>query len=66
MEDGSDYWEREKLQPLEKTQEGDIGQNKEEKRVKKLMYIEDFERIQVTEREREEQHRLPELKYQKS
>ena len=66
MEDGSDYWEREKLQPLEKVQEGDIGQNKEEKRVKKLMYIEDFERIQVTEREREEQHRLPELKYQKS
>ena len=66
MEDGSDYWEREKLQPLEKVQEDDIGQNKEEKRVKKLMYIEDFERIQVTEREREEQHRLPELKYQKS
>ena len=70
VEDGSDYWEREKLQPLEKVQEDDIGQNKvepkEEKRVNKLMYIDDFERIQVTEREREEQQRLPELKYQKS
>ena len=38
---------------------------KEEKRVKKLMYIEDPEKIQVTRREREEQQRLQELKYQK-
>ena len=45
VEDGSDYWEREKLQPLEKVQENDIVQNivepKEETRVKKLIYIED-------------------------
>ena len=43
--DGWDYWEREILQPLEKVQENDIGQNKiepkEEKRVNKLMYIGD-------------------------
>ena len=68
MEDGSDYWEREKLQPLEKVQENDIIRNKvepkEEKRVKKLIYIEDPERIQVTGREREKQQRLPELKSQ--
>ena len=28
VEDGSDYWEREKMQPLEKVQENDIGRNK--------------------------------------
>ena len=71
VEDGSDYWEREKLQPLEKVQENDIiVQNKvepkEETRVKKLIYIEYPERIQVTEREREKQQRLPELKSQRA
>ena len=69
VEDGSDYWERKKLQLLEKVQENDIVQNKvepkEETRVKKLIYIEDPERIQVTGREREKQQRLPELKSQK-
>ena len=69
VEDDSDYWEREKLQPLEKVQENDSVQNKiepkEETRVKKLIYIEDPERIQVTGREREKQQRLPELKFQK-
>ena len=30
VEDGSDYWEREKLQPLEKVQENNIVQNKVE------------------------------------
>ena len=69
VEDGSDYWEREKLQSLEKVQENDIVQNKvepkEETRVKKLIYIEDPERIQVTGRQREKQQRLPELKSQK-
>ena len=69
VEDGSDYWEREKLQPLEKEQEKDIVSNKaepkEEKRVKKLMYVEDPKRMQVTGREREKQQRLPELKSQK-
>ena len=49
VEDGSDYWEREILQPLEKVREGDVVQNKveskEEKGVKKLLYIEDPERI---------------------
>ena len=39
--------------------------NKAEKRVKKLLHIEDPERIQVTGREREKQQRLPELKSQK-
>ena len=57
VEDGSDYWERKKLQPLEKVQENDIVQNKvepkEEKKVKKLIYIEDPRKIQVTGRERE-------------
>ena len=66
---GLDYWEREKLQPLEKVQQKDIVRNKvepkEEKRVKKLMYIEDPEKIQVTRREREMQQRLPELKSQR-
>ena len=56
VEDGSDYWEREKLQPLEKVQEKDIVQNKvepkEEKRVKKLIYHEDPEKIQITEKVR--------------
>ena len=65
----SDYWEREKCQPLEQVQEKDIVRNKvepkEEKRVKKLMYIEDPESIQVTGREREKQQRLPKLKSQK-
>ena len=28
VEDGSDYWEREKMQPLEKLQVNDIGRNK--------------------------------------
>ena len=28
VEDGSDYWEREKMQPLEKVQVNDIGRNK--------------------------------------
>ena len=69
VEDGSDYWEREKLQPLEKVQENDIVQNKiepkEETRVKKLIYIEDPERIQVMGREREKQQKLSELKSQK-
>ena len=55
-EDGSEYWERQKLQPLEIVQENGIGQNKvevkEEKIVKKLMYNENPERIQVTGRER--------------
>ena len=50
-------------------QEKDIVRNKvepkEEKRVKKLMYIEDPESIQVTGREREKQQRLPKLKSQK-
>ena len=49
--------------------EKDIVQNKveskEKKRVKKLMYIEDPEKIQVTGREREKQQRLPGLKFQK-
>ena len=62
MEDGSDYWERGKLQPLEKLQENDIVQNKvepkEEKIVKKLMYIEHRD----ARREREKQQKLPELK----
>ena len=66
---GLDYWEREKLQPLEKVQQKDIVRNKvepkEDKRVKKLMYIEDPEKIQVTRREREMQQRLPELKSQR-
>ena len=35
VEDGSDYWEREKLQPLEKVQEDDIGQNKVEPKEEK-------------------------------
>ena len=69
VEDGSDYWEREKLQPLEKVQENCIVRHKvepkEEKRVKKLIYIEDPERMQVTGRETEKQQRLPELKSQK-
>ena len=30
VENGSDYWEREKLQPSEKVQENDIVQNKVE------------------------------------
>ena len=50
-------------------QEKDIVQNKVEpkgkKRVKKLMYIEDPEKIQVKGREREKQQRLPGLKSQK-
>ena len=50
-------------------QENDIvrkkGEPKEEKRVKKLMYIEDPKRIQVTGREKKKQQRLPELKSQK-
>ena len=50
-------------------QEEDIVQNKvqpkEEKRVKKLLYIEDPKRIRVTGREREKHQRLPELKTQK-
>ena len=57
------------MQPLEKVQEKDIVRNKvepkEEKRVKKLMYVEDPERIKVTGREKEKQQRLPELKFQK-
>ena len=69
VEDGSDYWEREELQPLEKVQENDIVQNKiepkEETRIKKLIYIEDPERIQVMGREREKQQKLSELKSQK-
>ena len=69
VENGSDYWEREKLQPLKKVQENNIVQNKvepkEQKRVKKLIYIEDPERMQVTEKEREKQQKLPELKSQK-
>ena len=40
-------------------------QPKEEKRVKKLMYIEHPERIQFIWRVRKEQQRLPELKSQK-
>ena len=59
MEDGSNYWEREKLQPLRKVKENDIMENKvdpkEEKRVRKLIYIEDSKRIQVTRRKREKQ-----------
>ena len=59
MEDGSNYWEREKLQSLRKVQENDIMENKvdpkEEKRVRKLIYIEDSKRIQVTRRKREKQ-----------
>ena len=43
MEDDSDYWEREKMQALEKVQENNIGRNKidqkEEKTVKKLMIL---------------------------
>ena len=58
------------MQPLEKAQENDIGRNKEEsteeKRVKKLMYIEDPERMQFMGRGMEEQHRLTELKSQKT
>ena len=54
---------------MEKVQQKDIVRNKvepkEEKRVKKLMYIEDPEKIQVTRREREMQQRLPELKSQR-
>ena len=69
VQDGLDYWEREKLQPLEKVQENDIGQNKvepkDEKRVKKLMYVEPPERIQVIERERKEKQKLPEINSQK-
>ena len=65
VEYSSDYWEREKLQPLAKVQENDIVRNKvelrEEKRVKKLMYIKDPERLPVAGREREKQQRLPEL-----
>ena len=57
------------MQPLEKVKENDIVQNKvepkEETRVKKLIYIEHPERIQVMGREREKQQRLPELKSQK-
>lgn len=49
VENGSDNWEREKMQALEKVQENGIGRNKREPkeltRVKKLMYIEDPERI---------------------
>ena len=62
---------KEKLQPLEKVKENDeiIGRNKveprEEKRLKKLKYIEDPERIQVTARDREGQQRLSGLKSQK-
>ena len=69
VEDGLDYWEREKLQPSEKVQQKDLVRNKvepkEEKKLKKLMYIEDPEKIQVTRREKEKQQRLPELKSQK-
>ena len=69
VEDGSDYWEREKFQSLEKVQENNVLQNKvepkEEKKVKKLIYVEHPERIQVTGRERGKQRRLPELKSQK-
>ena len=69
VEDGSDYWEREKMQPLEKVQENGIVRNKvepkEEKILKKLMCIEDLEKVQVTGKEREKQQRLPELKSQK-
>ena len=65
MEDGSDYWERETLQPLEKLQENDIVQNKvepkEEEIVKKLMYIEQPD----AGREREKQQKLPKLKQHK-
>ena len=54
VEDGSDYWETEKLQPF--AQEKDIVQNKvepkDEKRVKKLIYNEDPEKIQITEKVR--------------
>ena len=35
VEDGSDYWEREKLQPLEKEQEKDIVSNKAEPKEEK-------------------------------
>ena len=49
VEDGSDYWEREKMQPSEKVQENNVWQNKvepkEEKRVKKSIHIEDPKRI---------------------
>ena len=66
--DGLAYWKREKMKPLEKVQENEIGQNKaepkERKRVKKLMHIGDTERIHVKGRKREEQQRLPELKCQ--
>ena len=59
VEYSSDYWEREKLQPLGKVQENDIVRNKvepkEEKRVKKLMHIKDPERLLVAGREREKQ-----------
>ena len=59
VEDGSDYWERQKMQLLEKVQENEIEQNKvepkEKKRVKKLVYIEYPERIQGTRRGREKQ-----------
>ena len=69
VEDGSDYWEREKMQPLEKVQENGVARNKvepkEERRLKKLMCIEDLEKVQVTGRERVKQQRLPELKSQK-
>ena len=69
VQDGLDYWEREKLQPLEKVQENDIGRNKvepkDEKRVKKLMYVEPPEKIQVIERERKEKQKLPEINSQK-
>ena len=45
------------MQPLEKVQEDNIVQNKvepkEEKRLKKLLYLEDPKRIQVPGRERE-------------
>ena len=46
VEHGSDYQEREKLQPLEKVQENDLVQKevepREEKRVKKLTYIQNL------------------------
>ena len=61
VEDGSDYWERDKMQPLEKVQENGIVRNKvepkEERRFKKLMCIEDLEKIQVKGRERVKQQR---------
>ena len=66
VEDTLDYWEREKSKPLEKAKENDTVWNKaelrEEKRVKKLIYIEDPERIQFMGREREKERKLPSAK----